>query len=114
MGHPLPVALGQTVMLITAQGGRLPHAEWVALWNQDTRGWYWFGHTQQSIGKAIRTGAVAARDFFRYVLRATVSIGLIGYLIQQSGYWLAWLPFVFPGASFFTRGDGDTADPDGR
>ena len=94
--RPIPVALGQAVVLITAQGGRLQQAAWVALWNRATGHGYWFGHTLQSLGKAIRTGAAAASDVCGYVRRVVVFIVLRGYLIQRSGYWLWWLPFAFP------------------
>ena len=99
-GHPIPVALDQAVVLFTAQGGRLQRAEWVALWNRSTGDWYWLGHTQQSIGKAIRTDAAAARDFLGYVLRVAVSVFLIGYLIQGSTHWLGWLPVGVLGSAF--------------
>ena len=99
-GHPIPVALGQAVVLIAAQGGRLQRAEWVAFWNQDTGDWYWLGHTPQSLGKAMRTDAAAVWDLLGYGLRVTVSVFLIGYLIHRSGYWLWWLPFGALGLPF--------------
>jgi len=99
-GHPLPLALNQAVVLIAVQGGRLQRAEWVALWNRNSGDWHWLGHTPQSIGKAMRTDAAAVRDLLGSVLRVTVSVCLIGYLIHRSRYWLWWLPFGALGLPF--------------
>jgi hypothetical protein len=97
------VALGQAVVLIAAQGGRLQRAEWVALWNRQTGYWYWFSHTEQSIGRKMRSGAAAVRDFLGAVMQfalvaALLAIPLWRYFPRD---WLLRVPyclFVLPGA----------------